>query len=68
MVDNDVEVAPIYRHGGKADEPKRLSKNHDLHIYQEDARPENHCKQPALAQGVPITGSLTLKQKILGMQ
>ena len=68
IVDDDVEVAPIYRCRGMVEEPTRPHNNHDLHIEQEAARTESHCKQPALAKGVPITGSLAPKAKILGMQ
>ena len=28
---------------------------------------ESHCKQPALAKGVPISGALAPKAKIQGM-
>ena len=63
-MDDDVEVAPIYRHGGMFKEPKRLHKNHDLHIEQETTKLESHCKEPALAKGVPVPGSLVPKAKI----
>ena len=46
----------------------RSHKNHDLHIEQEAERPESHCKQPALAKGVPISASLNTKAKILETQ
>ena len=32
IVDDDVEVAPIYRCGGMADEPWRPHNKHNLHI------------------------------------
>ena len=32
IVDDDVEAAPIYRCDGKASQPTRPHKNHDLHI------------------------------------
>ena len=50
IVDDDVEVAPIYRCGSMVDKPRRPCKNHDLHIEHEAARPEIYCKQPALAK------------------
>ena len=39
IVDDDVEVAPIYRSWGTVEEPRRPHKNHDLHIEQEATRP-----------------------------
>ena len=68
IVDDNVEVASIYRSGGMVEEPKRLHKNHDLHIEWEATKPESHHKQPALSKGVPITGSLAPKAKIQGTQ
>ena len=50
IVDDDVDVAPIYRCRGKVERPVRLHRNHDLHIEWETERPESHCKQPALAK------------------
>ena len=55
-MDNDLEVAPIYRHGGMGEEPRRPHK------------PESHCKQPALSERAPIPGSLVPNAKILEMQ
>ena len=37
--------------------------NHDLHIELEATRPESHCKQLALAKGVPITQTMAPKEK-----
>ena len=67
-MDDDVEVAPIYRCGGMVEEPRRPHKNHGLHIEEEAMRTESCCKQPALAKGVPIARSLDPKTKIQGMQ
>ena len=50
IADDDIEVAPIYRHGSMVDEPRRHHKNHDLCIEWKATRPESHCKQPALAK------------------
>ena len=49
-VDDDVEAAPIYRCNGKAKQPARPCKNHDLHIEQEsteaaDALIRSSCMQ-----------------------
>ena len=68
IVDDDVEVAPIYRHGGKVEKPIRPLRNHDLHIERETERPESNFKQPGLAKGVPISRSLAPKAQIPGMQ
>ena len=68
ILHDDVEVAPIYRHRGKVEKPVRPFRNHDLHMEWEAERLERHCKQSALAKGVPISGSLAPKAKILGMQ
>ena len=65
-MDDDDEVAPIYRCEGIVEEPRSPSKNHELPIEQEATRPVSHCKQPALAKGVPITRLLAPKAKILG--
>ena len=66
IVDDDVEVAQMYRSRGMVEEPRRPCKNHDLHTEQEATRPKSPCKQPALLKGVPITGSLAPKAKIQG--
>ena len=68
IVDDDVEGAPIYRHGGKAEKSMRPQRNHDLGIKREAERLERHFKQPALAKGVPISRSFAPKAKILGTQ
>ena len=66
-MDYDVEVAPIYRHRDKVEEPIRPHKYHGLSNEQEVAKLESHCKQPALAKGVPKTGLLAFKAKIPGI-
>ena len=40
IVDDDVEVEPIYRHGGMVEEPRRPNKNNDLHVEWEATKPE----------------------------
>ena len=52
----------------KAEKPIRPLRNHDLHIEWEAERLQIHCMQPAFAKGVPISGSLAPKAKILGIQ
>ena len=45
IVDDDVEVAPIYRCDGKAGQPiTRPHKNHDLCMEQEPAQMESQQK------------------------
>ena len=63
IMDDDVEAAPIYRCRGKVEKPIRPCMNHDLHIDQEAERPESHCKQPTLAEGVCVTGPLVPQAK-----
>ena len=65
-MDDDVEVAPIYRSGGMVEEPRRHHKNHELCIEQEAERLESCCKQPALSKGVLKIGSLDPEAKIQG--
>ena len=67
-MDDDVEVAPIYRSKGTVEKPVRPLENHDLHMEQEATRPESHCQQPGMSKAVPSTGSLATKTKIKGMQ
>ena len=68
IVDDDIEVAPTYRCRGMVEEPWRPHKNHNLHIKHEATRLESHCKQPALAKGIPIANLLSPKAKIQGTQ
>ena len=68
IVDDDVEVAPIYRCRGMAEEPRRSCKNHDLHIEQEATRLESCYKQPVFGKSSVYTRSLASKAKIQGMQ
>ena len=65
-VDDNVEAAPIYRSGGKAENPVRPNQNHDLHMEWEGTRPESHCKQSVLSKAVPGARSLATKTKIKG--
>ena len=45
IVDDDVEVAPIYRHDGKDPQPTRPHGNHDLAIEHLPTQPESQCEQ-----------------------
>ena len=45
IVDDDVEAAPIYKSGGKMENPVRPCENHDLCMEWEALRLESHCKQ-----------------------
>ena len=42
-VDDDVEVAPIYKCRGKVEKPRRPCRNHDLHIEWEAERLQTCC-------------------------
>ena len=44
IVDDGVEVTPIYRSGGTIENPTGPFKNHDLHMVLETMRLESHCK------------------------
>ena len=66
IVEDDVEVATIYRCGCKVSKPIRTHRNHDLCIEWETERLESHCNLPALAKGVPISQSLAPKAQIRG--
>ena len=45
IVDDNVEVAPIYRCDGKAPQPTRPRKNHSLAIEHLPTWLESQCKQ-----------------------
>ena len=68
IVDDNVEVAPIYRCEGKAPQPTRPSENHGLAIEDLPTSTENHCKQQSKSFAVPVQGSLGKSPKIQGMQ
>ena len=42
ILDEDVEVAPIYRSWGMVEKPIRLHENHDQHMEQEATRLESY--------------------------
>ena len=64
IVDDNVEVVPIYRTRGMADKTIRLCENHDLHMEWEATRPESCCKQLVSSKAVPLARSLATKTKI----
>ena len=68
IVDDNVEVAPIYRYDGKATQPTRPCKNHGLAIEHLPTWTESHCKQQSKSFAVPVQGSLGKSPKIQGTQ
>ena len=66
IVDDDVEVAPIYRHNGKDSQPTRPHENHGLAIEHLPTWPESQCKQQSKSLVVPVQGSLEKLSKIQG--
>ena len=68
IVDDNVEVAPIYRCDGKAPQPTRPHKNYGLAVECLPTQPESLCKQQLKLFAVPVPGSLDKSPKIQGMQ
>ena len=68
IVDDNVEVASIYRCDGKSPQPTRPCKNHGLAIECLPTWMESHCKQQSKSFAVPIQVSLGKSPKIQGMQ
>ena len=68
IVDDNVEVAPIYRCDGKAIKPTRPRKNHGLAIEHLPTWSESHNKLQSKSFAVPNQGSLGKSSKIQGMQ
>ena len=68
IVDDNVEVAPVYRCDGKAAQPTRPHKNHGLAIECLPTWTESHCKQQLKSFAVPVQRSLGESPKIWGMQ
>ena len=56
IVNDDVEVAPIYRHDGKDPQPTRPHENHGLAIEHLPTWPESQCKQQSKSLVVPVQG------------
>ena len=64
IVDDDVEIAPIYRHDGKVLPPTRPQGNHGLAIECLSTWRESQCKQQLKSFVVPVHGSLENSFKI----
>ena len=68
IVDDDVEVAPIYRCDDKVLPPIRPCENHSLAIEHLSTWMESQCKQQLKSLVVPVHGSLENPSKIQGTQ
>ena len=68
IVNDNVEVAPIYRCDGKATQPSRPHRNHGLAIEHLPTWTENHDKLKSKSFAVPIQGSFGKPPKIQGTQ
>ena len=68
IVDDDVEVAPIYRCNGKALPPTGPCENHGLAIEHLPTQLKSQCKQQSKSLVVPVHGSLENSSKIQGTQ
>ena len=66
IVDDDAEVASIYRHDGKDSQPTRLCENHGLAIEHLPTWLESQCKQQSKSLVVPVQGSLEKPSKSRG--
>ena len=53
IVDDDVEVAPIYRCDAKASQPTRPCENHGLHREHIPTLTESQCKQQMQSLVIP---------------
>ena len=58
IVDDDVEIAPIYRCNSKVLPPARPCENHGLAIEHLPTWMESQCKQQLQSLVVPVHGSL----------
>ena len=65
-MDDDVEVAPIYRHDGREPQPTTPHENHGLAIEHLPTWPESQCKQQSKSLVVPVQGSLEKPSIIQG--
>ena len=68
IVDYNIEVAPIYRCDGKANQPTRPHENHGLAIEHLPTWMESRGKLQSKSFAVPIQGSLGKSSKIQGTQ
>ena len=67
-MDDNVEVAPIYRCNGKEPQPTRPHENHGMAIEHLPTSPESECKKQSKSFVVPVQGSLEKSPKIQGTQ
>ena len=56
IVDDDVEVVPIYRCDGKDFQPTRPHENHGLAKDHLPTQTESQCKQQSKSSVVPVQG------------
>ena len=68
ILDDDVEVEPIYRCDGKVLPPTRPRENHALAIEHLPTQTESQCRQWTKSLVVPLHGSLENSSKIQGTQ
>ena len=68
IVDDNVEVAPIYRCDGKVSQPTKPHENHGLAIEHLPTWLKSQYKQQLKSFVVPVPGSLDKSPKIQGMQ
>ena len=68
IVDDNVEVAPIYRCEGKATKPTKPCENHGLAIEHLPTQSESCNNLQSKSFAVPTQGSLGKSPKIQGMQ
>ena len=68
IVDDGVEVAPIYRHDGKVLPPIRPHENHGLAIEHLPTQMDSQGKQQSKSLVVLVHGSLENSSKIQGTQ
>ena len=66
IVNDNVEVAPIYRCDGKVPQPMRPHENHGLAIEHLPTWPVSQCKQQLKSFAGPVQGSLDKSPKIQG--
>ena len=68
IVNDDAEASPIHRCNGRAKQPQRPHKNHDLHMKQVPTQTESQYKQQMQLLVVPAFRSLECTSKIQGTQ
>ena len=68
IVDDDVEIEPIYRCNGKAKQPAKPCENHDLCMEWKPTWTESQQKQQMQSLGDPACRSLDKSSKIQGTE